>query len=100
MGLLMAGSKAVEYARNPFFQVKMTLLLVLLIHAIIAHRLYERNLSSDPAAPIPGKVKIAAALSLILWIGVVICGRGIGYVKAPLPQSSAATSLAPTGVQR
>src|SRR5689334_10325557 len=28
MGLLMAGSKAVEYARNPFFQVKMTLLLV------------------------------------------------------------------------
>src|SRR5690348_14812419 len=58
VGLLMGGSKAAEYVRNPFFQVKMILLLVLLVHAIIAHRLYERNLSSDPAAPIAGKVKV------------------------------------------
>jgi hypothetical protein len=33
---------------------------------------------------VPGIAKLAAVLSFCLWTGLVICGRGIGYVEPPL----------------
>ena len=34
--------------------------------------------------PAPFQAKLAGALSLMLWTGVMICGRGIGYIEPPL----------------
>jgi hypothetical protein len=84
-GLLLAGSKAEEYYYNAFFRTKMILLLCVAIHAIIfQNRVYRNTPALDQAAEMPGSVKLAAALSLLLWTGLVIAGRGIGYIEPPL----------------
>lgn len=66
-GLLMLGTKAEEYFLNPWFQAKMVLLALVGVHAMVLK---------------PGK--FSAILSLILWISLVICGRGIGYINPDL----------------
>ena len=33
----------------------------------------------DVEAGVPGRVRVAAALSVLLWIGVIACGRLLAY---------------------
>jgi hypothetical protein len=84
-GLLMAGCKAEEYYYNAFFRTKMTLLVLVGVHALVFRRSVYRNTTALDAAPqIPALAKLAASLSLILWTSLVIAGRGIGYIEPPL----------------
>ncbi len=84
-GLLLAGSKAEEYYYNAFFRVKLTLLLLVALHALIFQKSVYRNTAElDQLPETPGVAKLAAVLSLLLWTGLVICGRGIGYIEPPL----------------
>jgi hypothetical protein len=84
-GILMLGSKAEEYYYNIFFRIKMTVLSLIVLHAVIFHgSVYARVKEFDRVARIPGKAKLAASLSLVLWVGMVICGRGIGYIEPEL----------------
>ena len=84
-GLLMAGSKAEEYYYNAFFRAKMALLLLVFLHALIFRgSVYSRVAEFDAAGRVPASAKLAAALSLTLWLGLLICGRGIGYIDADL----------------
>jgi uncharacterized protein DUF6644 len=83
-GLLLAGSEADKYTENPYFWVKMTLLVLLGVHGLVFHRsVYYNTAELDQAPSIPGRAKLAGALSLVLWIGVVSFGRMIGYYEAP-----------------
>jgi hypothetical protein len=34
----------------------------------------------QPGDPVPLRLKLQAAASILLWVGVVICGRMIAYV--------------------
>ena len=84
-GFLMFGSKAEEYYYNPFFRTKLILFGLLVVHALV----FYRSVYADPAAldrfsTAPAHAKLAAVLSLILWIAVACCGRGIGYIQPPL----------------
>jgi hypothetical protein len=79
-GILMASSKAEEYYYNRFFWAKMSLLALIAVHGLVFRRSVYRG-RLDPA---PSQAKLAGALSLLLWTGVMICGRGIGYVEPPL----------------
>jgi uncharacterized membrane protein len=84
-GLLMFGTKAEEYLLNPWFHAKMTLLLLVGIHAAVFRgSVYARAAEFDATGKIPGKAKLAAALSLLLWTALLICGRGIGYIQPDL----------------
>jgi hypothetical protein len=84
-GVLLAGSKAEEYYYNAFFRVKLTLLLCVGLHALIFRRsVYQNAQELDRSPKLPGTAKLAASLSLLLWTGLVICGRGIGYIEPPL----------------
>ena len=84
-GVLLASSKAEEYYYNVFFWCKMSLLASIAVHWFIFRRDVYRNAAEmDRTGRIPGKAKLAASLSLILWMGVAICGRGIGYIEPPL----------------
>lgn len=90
-GILMFGSKAEEYYYNIFFRIKLLLLLCVILHAMIFRSsVYANAAELDRAAPlsgpgkIPGRAKLAAFLSLILWAGIACAGRGIGYVEPPL----------------
>jgi hypothetical protein len=94
--LLMAGCKAEEYYYNAFFGIKMTLLVLVGVHALIFRRSVYRNAEALDAAPrIPARAKLAASLSLILWTSLVIAGRGIGYIEPPLDKIHARFFAAP-----
>jgi hypothetical protein len=95
-GASMASSKAEEYYYNWFFWTKMSLLITIAVHGLIFRRsVYYNTQALDKAPAIPGTAKLAAALSLILWTGVVICGRGIGYIDPPIDKLHAQAVIAP-----
>jgi hypothetical protein len=98
-GLLMEGCKAEEYYYNAFFRTKMTLLLLVGVHALIFRRSVYRNTEAlDRAPSIPPQAKLAASLSLILWTSLVIAGRGIGYIEPPLDKIHARLFAVPRAV--
>jgi hypothetical protein len=83
-GLLLFGSKAEEYYYNVFFRTKMIILLLILIHAAIFRAsVYLKGAAFD-ATGLTGQARFAGGLSLILWIGMAVCGRGIGYIEPNL----------------
>jgi hypothetical protein len=83
-GLLMLGCKAEEYYYNVFFRAKLVLLILIAVHAVLFRAsVYNRAPEFDRAGRVPGLAKLAAGLSLILWIGVACMGRGIGYIEPP-----------------
>ena len=84
MGSILAGSKAEEYYYNAFFRVKVVLLIGVALHALVFRGLYKDTSAWDQTRVIPGQAKLAAAVSLLLWTGLVISGRGIGYIEPPL----------------
>lgn len=86
-GLLMASAKAEEYYYNWFFWTKMSLLALAGLHGLIFGRSVYRNQSEDMP-----QAKLAASLSLVIWTGVMIAGRGIGYVEVPLEKLHALLS--------
>jgi len=83
-GIILAGSKAEEYYYNAFFRVKMILILCVALHAFVFRKVYANTAALDQAKIVPGQAKLAASLSLIIWTGLVVCGRGIGYIEPPL----------------
>jgi hypothetical protein len=81
-GLLMAGSEAPTYYPNPYFWTKMTLLLLVGVHAMIFKPIvYDHPEELDKSPAIPTRAKAAAMLSLILWVSIPIFGRLIGYYE-------------------
>ena len=84
MGIMLAGSKAVDYYPNPYFWTKMIVLALIAIHALIFRPLvYNHPEELDSSPMIPTRAKAAAALSLFLWTSMVCAGRLIGYYEPP-----------------
>jgi len=80
MGLLLAASKAEEYAVNPFFWSKMIILGLIGVHALIFRPIvYSKTEELDGSPVIPTKAKVAAILSLGLWTSMFVMGRLIAY---------------------
>ena len=76
-GVLLASSKADTYYPNPYFRIKMALLFLVLLHALVFRR-------SVYGALTPGRhARVAACLSLALWLGILSMGRWIAYYEAP-----------------
>lgn len=97
-GILLAGSKAEEYYYNVFFRAKLALLALVLVHALVFRAgVYNNTAALDQAPRIPGKAKLAAALSLLLWISIACVGRGIGYIEPPLDKLHAFVTGATAG---
>lgn len=80
-GSLMFASDAVHYAHNRLFQAKLVLLALAGLNMSLFHLIGVRDIEHwDPkAGSTPKAARIAAAFSLLLWIGVVALGRGIGF---------------------
>ena len=84
LGFLLFGCKAEEYYSNGFFRTKVILLFLLLINFLVFRRsVYDRAADLDKSHILPGRVRLAGGISLLLWISVVCCGRGIGYLEPP-----------------
>ena len=79
-GLLLATCEATKYAPNPFFWTKMAVLGLILLHgAVFRPIVYNRTEELDKSPVIPASVKVAAYLSLFLWIAMFTMGRLIAY---------------------
>jgi len=80
-GLLMFSAHATEMAENPAFQMKLALIVVAGLNAAIFHRGVFRSVGSwDRDIVAPGGARLAALLSLVLWTGVISCGRLLAYL--------------------
>jgi len=72
-GLLLFASRAGELIANRAFLVKMGLIALAGINAALLH-------TRGPLDPQRAGTRLQAAASLLLWIGVIACGRLIAYV--------------------
>src|SRR5262245_53140729 len=83
-GVLMFASHANEYFANIAFQVKILLLLAAGINMLASQLLTYRGVARwDRDARLPLPARIAGAVSLTCWIGVVFFGRWIGFTMTP-----------------
>jgi hypothetical protein len=80
---LFAGDPVLFYG-TIFFKLKMLMLLAAALNVIVFNLTLGRTLMQwDARARTPRAVKISGLLSLVLWVAVVACGRGIAYVLPP-----------------
>jgi len=83
-GALLAYSKAAIYWPNPFFKMKLACLGLVALHAIAFRGPVYKSLSDmDKFGRSTALAKIAAVISLLLWINLVGAGRWIGYWEPP-----------------
>jgi hypothetical protein len=79
-GGLLFSSKAVQYAANLSFQLKIALLLLAGTNMAVFQLVTFRQIDSwDAALPLPVRARLAGGVSLLLWIAIVACGRVIGF---------------------
>ena len=79
-GALMFVAHATEFAGNPAFRLKLLLLVLAAVNAALFHlRPFRQVAGWDHGARAPLAARVAAGLSLILWTGVIACGRLLAY---------------------
>ena len=83
-GLLMFTAHATEFVESEVFVIKMLLIMAGLLNAGLFHTITFRTADVWDAEemrklPPPPSARLAGALSLLLWIGVIACGRLLAY---------------------
>lgn len=79
-GLLMFSAHPQEFADNPVFVLKLSLIGITGINAAFFHTGVYRSVTGwDIGVGAPPMAKVHAVLSLGLWIAVISCGRLLAY---------------------
>jgi hypothetical protein len=79
-GLAMFTAHASEFIGSPVFALKMCLIMAAGINAAVFHAGVFRTAAAwDVNAAPPFWARASAALSLLLWISVIACGRLLAY---------------------
>lgn len=79
-GLLMFTAHATEMANNPAFRLKLILIAAAGLNAAAFHKVPFKSVAAwDLDRPTPLAARVGAALSLLLWAGVISCGRLLAY---------------------
>ena len=79
-GILLFSAIPLRSYQNIFFRLKMVLLLLAGLNVWIFHsRVYPRISTWDLDAAPPRAARVAGALSLALWVGIIFSGRMIAY---------------------
>ncbi len=83
-GLLMFTAHASEFIESEVFVIKMLLILAAGVNAGLFHTITFRTADvwdSDEMRklPPPPSARLAGALSLLIWISVIACGRLLAY---------------------
>jgi uncharacterized membrane protein len=100
-GLLMLGSEALKYYPNPYFWIKMSLLALVAIHALIFRpTVYNNTEALDKSPVMPTRAKVAASISLALWVSLVCAGRLIAYYEGPQKNANKSAQVIPAGTDR
>jgi hypothetical protein len=80
-GLMMFVTHAGEFISNRAFVLKLVLIFAAGINAAAFHLGPYRSVQSwDRDVATPATAKLHAALSLLIWMGVIACGRLLAYL--------------------
>jgi hypothetical protein len=80
-GVLMFTAHATEWAENPAFRLKLLLIVAAGLNACAFHRWPFRGVARwDRDVPAPPRARLAAVLSIALWLSVIACGRLLAYL--------------------
>jgi len=83
-GALLFSSNAYGYFENTAFRAKMVLLVLAGLNMLVFHLVTMRGgRVNDGPGPLPAGARVAGLLSVSLWLGVIACGRWIGFTMAP-----------------
>jgi hypothetical protein len=84
-GSLLFMSNASKYLANGYFVAKICLIFVAGLNMAVFHVLNAKDLPQwEKQAVPPLPARLAGALSIMLWIAVVACGRWIGFTMQAL----------------
>jgi hypothetical protein len=79
-GSLLFISQATQYVGNPAFRMKMLLMLAAGINMVVFELITFRSVSKwDRDVPVVPAGKVAGAISLVCWLGVVSLARWVGF---------------------
>ena len=79
-GLLLFASAPGDFLTNRTFGLKLALIALAGANALAFHLGVYRGVAGwNVAAPAPLRARAHALLSLLLWIGVIACGRLLAY---------------------
>ena len=85
-GFLLFSSNAPTYAGNAFFLSKLALLAGAGLNAFGFHAFVERSIAKwDSASRTPIPARLSGIFSLVMWVGIVVCGRWVGFTLVPTP---------------
>jgi len=78
--MLFVSEPQTKYCFNPAFRIKLLLILLAGVNMSVFHFTIYRSVSKwDQAISTPLWAKLVGIFSLLLWAGVVIAGRWIGF---------------------
>ena len=79
-GLAMFAAHASEFIASPVFVAKMSLIMAAGVNAAVFHAgVFRAAAAWDAEALPPPAARAAAAISLLLWVSVIACGRLLAY---------------------
>jgi hypothetical protein len=83
-GVLLFCGDPVAFYSTMFFKVKMILLIFAGLNVLIFNNTIGRRVAAWDLVPTtPVGAKVAAIVSLVLWVLIVAAGRGIAYALPP-----------------
>jgi hypothetical protein len=81
-GVLLFMVNAVTYHRNTAFWLKMVTIVLAGINMLVFELVTARSVASwDNGVAPPRAARLAGALSIVLWVAVIVFGRWIGFTK-------------------
>lgn len=82
-GTLLFMSNASAYAANLQFRLKLLFMVLAGVNMLVFHLgAYRRLPQWDRMSPPPRAARIAGALSILLWLAVIVLGRWTGYTMS------------------
>ncbi len=83
-GMLLFCGDPVSFYSTIFFKVKMILLAVAGLNVLVFNATVGRRIACwDQDSQTPGRAKLAAILSLVVWAAIIAAGRAIAYALPP-----------------
>jgi hypothetical protein len=76
----MFTAHATEWAASPVFRLKLLLIACAALNAALFHRgVFSSVAAWNQNTRAPATARCAAVVSLLLWLGVLSCGRLLAY---------------------
>ena len=84
-------TNAAVYFDNTYFRAKVVLLVLAALNAAVFELTARRTVAGwDQAPAAPPLARAVASLSLVIWIGVIVTGRMIGFTATRAAASAPA----------